>query len=248
MAWQRYVSPDLTHFVGQSIKTQRKRYLLLRRILRTGVLKARLRPTKPGGDVYVFRKDVDVRLSTNMACEGSCVCFCDIPISDVALHMNKYSRFGVAFSKSFLIGLGASPVIYVPYHGRPALLPYEGYRRGRVASQAAAFDHFWRLFNRIDGEIEHLGLDPARKTVAEDLRRMMEFLELHIITNLKFFDHRLHDLDGRNYYLEREWRVSHDVEFRLPDVERIIIPREYARELRRDFPRFDGEIVFANRY
>ena len=43
------------------------------------------------------------------------VCFCDIPVSDFAIHTTKYGCFGVAFSKQYLLGRkGAAPVHYVP--------------------------------------------------------------------------------------------------------------------------------------
>jgi hypothetical protein len=246
MLVQRYVSADLTHFVGASIKAERKRYLLLRTILRTGLLKANPMPSGRDGAVHVLRKDTDLPLSTNEACSGSVVCFCDIPLGDLPLHIRKYSPFGIAFSKEFLADLGASPVIYVPIHGRPALLPYEGYRRGRIASQAVAFDHFWQIFNRVEKALPDLKADRRFKRTAEDLRRMTEFLEIHIISNLKFFDHRLLDDEEENFYMEREWRVSRSVTFSLNEIERIIIPCEYGREFRRDFPKFDGEIMFAD--
>jgi hypothetical protein len=41
------------------------------------------------------------------------VCFCDIPDTDLAIHVRKYSRFGLAFKKDFLIERGACPVFYV---------------------------------------------------------------------------------------------------------------------------------------
>jgi hypothetical protein len=41
------------------------------------------------------------------------VCFCDIPETDLAIHVSKYSKFGLAFKKEFLIKKGASPVLYV---------------------------------------------------------------------------------------------------------------------------------------
>ena len=245
MLVQRYVSADLTHFVGASLKAKRKQYLLLRKILKTGVLRAYPRQGLDAA-AHVLRKDTDLPLSTNEACIGSIVCFCDIPLGDLALHISKYSPFGIAFPKEFLADLGASPVIYVPTKGRPALLPYEGYGRRRVASQGASFDHFWKLFNRVEKTLPDLKADPRFKGTAEDLRRITEFLEIHVISNLKFFDHRLLDEQEENYYMEREWRVSRSVEFCLDDVERIIIPHEYGREFRRDFPRFDGEIMFAD--
>jgi len=161
--------------------------------------------------------------------------------------MHKYGQFGIAFSKSFLAELGASPVIYVPRYGRPALLPYEGYSRRRVASQAVAFDHFGRSSTKSRKAWLTSKAEPRFKRTAEDLRRIMEFLELHVVSNLKFFDHRLSDLDEDNYYMEREWRVSRNVKFSLRDVQRIIIPSEYSRRLRNDLPRFDGEMVFSAR-
>jgi hypothetical protein len=246
MLVQRYVSADLTHFVGGSIKGERKRYLLLRKILRTGVLKAHPMPARPDSAVHVLRKDTGLALSTNEACTGSVVCFCDIPLSDLPLHMLKYSPFGLAFSKDFLADLGAAPVIYVPVHGRPALLPYEGYRRGRVASQAVAFDHFWKLFNRVEKSLPNLKSDRQISKTAEDLRRMMQFLEIHIISNLKFFDQRLLDEENENFYMEREWRVGRNVSFSLSEVQRIIVPWKYGRELRHDCPKFDGEIMFSD--
>ena len=41
------------------------------------------------------------------------VCFCDIPVSDLVVHVRKYSKFGLAFKKEFLIDKGACPVFYV---------------------------------------------------------------------------------------------------------------------------------------
>jgi len=47
--------------------------------------------------------------------------------------MLKYSRFGLAFTKDFLVDLGASPVMNVPGRGRPALLPFHQYGPGIVS-------------------------------------------------------------------------------------------------------------------
>src|SRR4029434_2373394 len=80
-----------------------------------------------------------------------------------------------------------------------------------------------------------------------DLKRMMGFLEIHVISNLKFFDHLLFDEDDDHYYMEREWRVKQNVKFRLGDVARIIVPEAFGKQVRKDFPNFDGEIVFADR-
>lgn len=243
MLVQRYISTDLTHFVGAKMKTKREQYRLLKRILNSGTLKASPGPVKFPKHLLV--RNTDLPLSSNEACRGSVVCFCDIPLCDLPLHMLKYSQFGLAFTKEFLAELGALPVIYVPVLGRPALLPYEDYGRKRVASQAVAFDEFWRLFQGIENAIPEVETAKLSKT-ARDLRRIMRFLECNIISNFKFFDHRLHDTEDEHYYMEREWRVSQNVCFGLDDVVRIIVPESYSRSLRKDFPKFDGEVVFAD--
>ena len=141
MRRQRYISANLTHFVGRSI-VENGRYMLLKKILKSGVLEARPRIPGLSHRDHVVQRNSSVRLSTNEACIVPVVCFCDIPLEDLGIHMRKYSEFGMAFSKHFLAGQGASPVIYVPRKGRPSLLPYEGYGGGEVAYQAVAFDHF----------------------------------------------------------------------------------------------------------
>ena len=84
------------------------------------------------------------------------------------------------------------------------------------------------------------------KRTADDLRKVVEFLDINILSHLKFFHHKLHDLDEENFYLEREWRASRDVTFELDDLQRIIIPARFRRRLRNDFPKYDGEVFFAD--
>ena len=111
---QRYVSKELTHFIGKSLRNRTnegetsyeiQQFQLLIRIISTGCLKSPHRDcsdssslTNPTLGVIHF-EDV--------------ICFCDIPVDDLELHMRKYSRFGIAFKKNFLISRGANPVFYI---------------------------------------------------------------------------------------------------------------------------------------
>ena len=243
MSSQRYVSPDLTHFVGRGLRSQEEQYGLLRTILKERRLRARS-PDPPGRAAYALEIHPSSRLSGNRAFRGSYVCFCDIPLEDLDLHMRKYSRFGVAFGKHFLLKKGATPVMYVPGQGRPALLPFHPYGRGIVRSNNVAFDEFWRRYHRLRERMKDAERDgdPELVRLFTDVRA---FLDIHVLSHLKFFDPHLDDDDKNNFYMEREWRVMRQVRFGLIDVTRIVLPERFSRRFRRDFPRYNSQVTFG---
>lgn len=93
---QRYVSSELVHFVGRDLASDAARYRLLVDILRTGHLAA-----------------APVLSREGEAAASSAVCFADVPVSDLPLHMAKYHRFGLSFRRATLAERGANPVFYV---------------------------------------------------------------------------------------------------------------------------------------
>jgi hypothetical protein len=161
--------------------------------------------------------------------------------------MQKYSPFGVAFRKKFLTDHGALPVMYIPEVGRPSIVHFSkpGTTPSRgISSQAIAFNRFWKYFNKIERSIKDL--KPGHRVLADDLRRLFTFLDLSLLSHLKFFDHRLPDDHPHNYYMEREWRTTQDVSFDLIDIQRIIIPTRFSRRFRNAFKTYDGEVFFAD--
>ena len=115
---QNYVSNELSHFVGRG-KTEKEQYdLLVNKILKTGWL-----THGPHHDPTVPRTanlDLSKPISRDEAIRYQVVCFCDIPETELSIHVGKYSKFGLAFQKDFLIAAGASPVFYV---ANESLLP-----------------------------------------------------------------------------------------------------------------------------
>lgn len=106
---QRYISSELSHFVGKG-KPAEEQYRLLIQILRAGWLTyAPHDPTLP----RTASLDLSRPISTDEVIKYQVVCFCDIPDTDLAIHVQKYSKFGLAFKKEFLIDRGACPVFYV---------------------------------------------------------------------------------------------------------------------------------------
>jgi hypothetical protein len=247
---QRYVSPDLTHLVGRGRKPLHEQYRLLKKILREGTLRApwpkkiRREASFVGIDKeYWLQRKSARRLSDNGAYRGSFVCFCDIPLNDLGLHIWKYGRFGLAFSKAFLLELGATPVMYVPTTGRPGVLPWGNYGRRRVSCNAASFDAFWKHYKELHEAAEK---QSGGARLSESIRRVTQFMDLHVLSHLKFFDPSVADWDKENFYMEREWRVSGDLAFDLQDVRRVIITEGYAERFRRDFPKYSGEVMMAD--
>ena len=102
-----YVSDELTDFLGRALLDDQRRYTLLREVVRTGWLKASHRDQLGPG--FVGQSDGQKALSVNDAIKCTSVCFCDIPVKALAVHMKKYGPFGVAFAKQRLRSGRAQP-------------------------------------------------------------------------------------------------------------------------------------------
>jgi hypothetical protein len=234
MSIQRYVSNELTHFVGRRLGRQpdaeQSQYQMLVSILRSGRLGAE-------GDVAV-RRSTGQRFSDNEYYKSNMVCFSDIPVADLAIHMGKFSRFGLAFSKAFLIGRGANPVFYVASNSTARLA------HGQSMERAEYFDEWhekiWDYFQ----EAEQAHAAGGGKTTRE-IRRLLGFLVYHFFNFVKFYDEGLPADHPENYYMEREWRIFGNLVFGLGDVRRVIFPVHFARRFRDDLPDYFGEIIFS---
>ncbi len=160
------------------------------------------------------------------------ICFCDIPLADLDLHMGKYSRFGLSFARPFLVGNGANPVFYVAANAVEAVnAVWADNRTNRVA---------------FGEDIEAW----VRSRAPEIQRGHMSPLEMlfwqHVLQYVKLFDDSLDHGHAKNYYMEREWRVRGNMPFTVDDIQRIIVPdRSFGKRLRADVPDFHGQMTFA---
>jgi hypothetical protein len=109
---QRYVSRELTHFLGRK-RDDEGRYRLMLEVLLSGWFTHYPHNPNISGNLSV---NSDSLISNNEMYNPQCICFCDIPLDDLSIHMEKYSPFGIAFEKSFLISKGANPVFYVAHN------------------------------------------------------------------------------------------------------------------------------------
>ncbi|MBI4799506.1 MAG: hypothetical protein HY794_12430 [Desulfarculus sp.] len=239
MTLQRYVSDELTHFVGRGLRAQPeaedRQYELLVNILRGGQL---------GTDKTKHTAYADAsKFSENEYYKPNVVCFSDIPVPDLAIHMGKFSRFGLAFRKAFLVAKGANPVFYLPRQAQIETSP------GRQVDLASHFDQrhqmILSLFRNLptmgDGDMPSLAPGLSNQQVND----LLGFLVFHFFSLCKFYDAGLPADDPANYYMEREWRVFGRLDFDLQAVSRVIFPERFAKRFRDDLPEYYGEIIFS---
>jgi hypothetical protein len=168
---QRYVSKELAHFLGRALPDDDARFSLLVRVLQQGWLTHPPHIPNVSGNVEI---NTSASLSNNDMYVPQVVCFCDIPISGLAIHTRKYGRFGLTFSKAMLVKQGASPVFYVasscqvsdPFgplkidrlRPQPGQNPHDAIREQIVARVGAAsvYDEGERHWRNLQERVEEL--------------------------------------------------------------------------------------------
>ena len=255
MASQNYVSTQLTHFVGRGLKTAEEQYTLVLEILRTGWL----RPSYRGefGAGTTMRTDPKKPLASNECVRAAALCFCDIPFDDLAIHMAKYSSFGLAFSKKFMLAQGASPVFYVAKNAAAPASPGIGPRtlgekfqclRDDLAGVCAKMHEY--AYRNAPAATSALQFTcklsppgtPAELQILGKLNAFVSDLDQMVFAHLKSFNGLLSDDHIDNFYMEREWRKMDGLAFRPENVERIIVPIGFESRLRREFSQYTGLI------
>lgn len=248
MPEQRYISQELSHFVGKG-RAAEEQYALLLEILRTGWL------THPPHDPSIsgnLEGDWTADFSTNEMFLPQMVCFCDIPVEDLALHAAKYSPFGLSFLRDYVVDKGASPIFYVPRHSKVKVprsnLSLTGNDIKRLIEESGA-EGFTRLVDK-DNHVNHLMdyyaqlVNLAMNDESRMIMELIRFLEFHVFAYMKFYNHDLADDDPENYYFEREWRVVGNVRFDLEAVHRVFMTREYAERFRENLPEYTRQLTF----
>jgi hypothetical protein len=241
---QRYISNELTHFLGRSLPDDDRRYELLINVLRSGMLMHP--PFEPHAVQSGLYMDKDSPFTTNEMVFTDCVCFCDIPVEDLQIHMAKYGTFGLAFSKSFLLHRGANPLFYIAIdpatHYEMSDDPYVDTPYADWSFYKHADPLLWeRRLRRLIAVLE----ESARRGVP-DAFEAKNFLYYRLLSYIKAFDINRQDSDLENFYMEREWRCIGNVKFALGDVQRVILPEGFAKRFRSDVPDYYQQVTFVD--
>src|SRR5699024_598760 len=210
---QRYVSKELTHFVGRN-KPEHQRFQLLIDIIRSGWI-------LPRDHFYDQTKNVQLHKEENQLekiISPQMICFADIPINDLSLHMEKYSNFGIAFKKDFLVEYGANPVLYITQNGK---------MNKYGATREEWFRDHLKKYALLKDKIQTNEMLDHEKGIKQLFLEVDRFLVRDLFAYLKPFDASKHDADEDNYYLEREWRIIGNLQFSQENITRILIPERY---------------------
>lgn len=242
MPEQRFSSRELSHFVGRG-RLEEEQYALLLKILREGWLTHPPHRHSPGGNIVI---NLNAMLSRNELYSPEVVCFCDIPVADIAFHAAKYSKFGLSFSKDFIAAHNGAPVFYL---AAEALARFPTRPDGEWWPRGGVYNELLNDFHRLFEDARQAAAEPGAPPLTAEwsrLRGFESFLIRHVFAFFKAFDHRLPDDSLENYYLEREWRVIGNLEFNLADVERVFLPRAFKERFRDDLPAFCGQLSFLD--
>jgi hypothetical protein len=161
------------------------------------------------------------------------------------IHTRKYGRFGLAFSKHFLLGKGANPIFYVARDSVDPLLA--SLRQGGFdedaaksltpfqATRAATFDSMLPKLNQLLLPAPAEAGPPGKKA-RDETKLLHDFLTRYVFSLAKAFDGELPQEDPDNYYMEREWRVIGNVLFEISDVRIVFVPGAWVERFCADMP------------
>ncbi|MBI3803663.1 MAG: hypothetical protein HY282_07855 [Nitrospirae bacterium] len=234
-AQQRYVSSEMTHFVGRNLP-EADQYQLLIEIIASGWLTHAPHNPAISGQLTV---NTNARMSENEMYFPQIISFSDIPIGELDIHIRKYSRFGLSFLKSFLVEQGANPVFYICKNASSR----DKGRTQRI-TLGERFDRVVHEYHLLFKELQASGEKSEDAHHLKQLLSIKEFLDYHIFSFLKFFDESKPDDAPENFYMEREWRILGNLQFTVDHIRRIILPESYAARLRADLPKYVGQITF----
>lgn len=229
-----YTSDELFHFVGfNSAADDEGNYRKLLKILHDGWV-SYWPHNQDWGEVSVTT-NWDGFLQREELIVPSVTCFADIPYGSLGIHTTKYGKFGISFSRDYLIKYGARPVMYVPLrsdnwgspHGTTLLKNLE-----------AIYKSFHNLLIKelphTPHESRSLGAYPDNKEAA--ISAMGNVFAKDFLAFIKPFNSHLATDHEKNYYMEREWRKYGNLRCNLEDINQIWVAKGYAAKLAQEFP------------
>ena len=246
-----YTSDVFYHMVGwgvlhdDSIPTEQKDeqcYQRLKMVLEFGFISGAdqngVRLQREGIQTFTIDPDGHLRNGDfdGFLVKACYTCYADIPSECLGLHTTKYGKFGFGVSSSYLVSLGARPVIYIPCRIGFIEPPYKGH---------GLLNNMTEEFLRLNSVVEEF--EDANNPVGEDGYQTIDtphewsglsnVIWRDIAVYLKPYNADLPINDPECYYSEREWRLLGNVQVKPPKVKKIVVARGFRERLLREVPR-----------
>lgn len=246
---QRYVSKELTHFVGRG-KLEKEQFSLLIEIIKSKWITHFPHDPNISGNLSINTSTI---FSDNDMYNPQMTCFADIPIEDLSMHMNKYSTFGLSFSKDFISNAGGNPVQYLAKKAKVKRRvkkknSYEYFEKDINKSEYynEMIKKYQLLFSEFNNLASKANEKPGVSFLEKEIQDLESFFNFHVFSFFKFFDHSKADDDLDNYYFEREWRIIGNLNFKSSDIKTIFLPSKFGSLFRKEIPDFNGQLIFTD--
>jgi len=230
---QQYASNILYHFVGSKDPNDHEaNFEVLCKVLQS---------MRVGNHDVSCRIVIDYnrRMDKGELLVQSVVCFCDIPLTQIAhIHAKKYGRFGIGVDKTHFARNGGRPVTYVPFDRLPGA-GFNNYFGRELLSAHRGLGEFL-LQNAPSTRSRSMGSLPTSPQEAADLASSL--LAREVLAFLKYYDPTLPDDHSDNYYMEREWRKYGNFELHSA-LREVIVPPGFGSKVRERFPHISAELI-----
>jgi hypothetical protein len=238
---QNYISEILFHFIGKDLQNEEEQYDLLKKIIIEGWISfpPHQQQSLPGS---VSIDSMSTRKLEEMI-NPECICFADIPKTDIDLHVKKYSKFGLGFDRIFLAENGANPVFYVEANSTVLIKSSNGtYEKVNLKEyyQMHFSKTIFYFIMKILPIMKKNSIETKSDTELQDLWDVFNFL-INVFSHFKPWNDSLDASDPSNFYYEREWRALNNIKFSISDVKLICLPNGFIDRFKTDFPQYHGE-------
>ncbi len=239
---QGYISEILFHFVGKNLQKEEEQYCLLKKIIQEGWI------SSPPHEQRIFPGSVEIDSMQYRKLEEminpKCVCFSDIPIKEISLHVKKYSKFGLGFTRDFLLTKGANPVFYIEENSNAFVQINDNaynFMNRKEYYQEYTSKTIWYFLMRYLQYTQKCADENNFDTEFQDTLNILQFL-ITVFSHFKPWNDQLDDKDPSNFYFEREWRALNNINFSLSDIAIVCVPENFIDRLKKDFPDYYGKI------
>ena len=233
----RYTSDELFHFVGCGHPHDHEgNYDILKTILIDRCISHP--PHERGWGVERLTLNPAESLLNGGLLVPDVVCFADIPVGALDIHVKKYGMFGLSLVRGHLVRYGDRPVMYVPVHADDGLSIY---RRTLLRDIEAVF----RSLQEVTRDLPPLtqrSLGRQLGSLQESAQAASTILGRAFLAFIKPFDAALDDSAPENFYMEREWRRLGNVCFEPEHVGRVLVAEAYVARLKAECPAFERKV------